>query len=280
MEPRNLPSLNQPKTGLTEQVKQALAEVRIREMQDGWKMEVRKLLLELFALTGLKSENFPDEFQTELLIAFIREDLGNYSLKDFRIAFRLAIKGELDLDANHYQSFSASYLGKIILGYTQIRQRVRKSLQSNENVLKIESKSTMTQAEKDQLRKDYIFESIIKPWRYLLKTNQLTFGITPYSILYETLTSDLQILLLSVDEKKRIYEVAVANVLKNLDKPASNYDEHKRRQMVKEKIDKEGISKVMEYEIKTECYYLSVREFFENCKSNKIDLEALVNSKL
>lgn len=280
MENQNLPSLNQPKNGLIEQVRQALAEVRIGEMPAGYKTELRKLLLELFALSGLKAENFPDEYQTDLLINFIREDLGNFSIKDFKLAFRMAMKGSLEVDTNHYQAFSALYLGKIMSAYVGIRNRVRKSLQSNENTLKIDSQTTMTQEEKDQLRKDFIFESIIKPWRYYKKTGGLTFGITPIRIIYETLVEDLKVIELNLDDKKRIYNQACEKVKNYLNRSVSNMDEFRKLNALKEKIDKEGFEKTMEFEIKSECYESSVREYFLNCLQNNIDMEALVNNKL
>lgn len=264
---------------MNEQVKLALTETKIFDL-DGYKTEIRKLLLELFALSGLKAENFPDEYQTDLLINFIREEMGQFSVKDFKIAFRLAVKGTLDTDINHYQSFSAAYLGRIMSSYAPIRSRVLKSLQSNVNALKIDSQPTMTTAEKEQLRKDYILESIIKPWRYYKKTGQLTFGITPMRIIYETITEDLKILELTNDDKKRIHEQACNKIRANLNKGCHNMEEYRRQNAIKEKIEKEGFDKSMEFEIKSNCYEIAVKEYFSNCLQNNIDLESLVNSKL
>lgn len=236
--------------------------------------------MELFALSGLRSENFPDEYQTDLLISFIREDLGNFSIKDFKIAFRLAMKGDLEIDPNHYQAFSAVYLGKIMRAYVPIRSATRNALKSNENALKIDSSNQMTDQEKEQLRKDYIFESIIKPWRYYLKRNALTFGITPYRIVYETLTLDLKILNIETERKREIYLEAVDKIQQDLNKQVTNMDEYRKLNILRDKVKAEGIDKAMEFEIKSLCYEISVKEFYLQCKQNNVDLESLVMSNL
>ena len=280
-----LPQPSQPtptpsKTGLTAQVAKASSDQRVRDLGPDGQQEIRKLLGQLFILTGLRKENFPDELQTALLIQFISEDLGNYSLEDFRIAFRLAVKGDLDAEVNHYQSFSGVYIAKIMSAYVKVRTHHLKSLKSNENALKIESKMEHTDQEKRDIRKDYILTCIINPFRYYLKTGGLTFGITPMSIIYNTLTLDLQVLVLEGKDKKAIYDQAVKEVKASLKTVAKSLEEHRQINATKKKIEDLGFEKAMEYEIKSACYEISVKGFYRHCKENNIDLESLILSQL
>lgn len=277
---QNLPSLRQQPTGLTKQVEEAFSAVRINQLPDSQVGEIRKLLLQLFLLTGLRNENFPDPIQTDVLINFIREDLGNYTLNEIGIAFRLAIKNELDTDPNHYQAFSAAYIARIMSAYVPVRTSHLKSVRANENALKLDSKMEHTQSEMDDIKKGYILECLIKPWRYYLKCGKLTFGITPMSIIYNTLVNDLELLVLEKDEKISIKQEAIKKVELNLNKNIQNMDEYRKMQIVRHQIEKEGFEKAMDFEIKSMCYEMAVKNYFESCYKNKVDLESLISNKL
>lgn len=277
---QNLPSLRQQPNGLTKQVEAAFSGVRLNQLPDSQIGDIRKLLLQLFLLTGLRNENFPDPIQTDVLINFLREDLGNYTLEEISIAFKLAIKNELEIDSNHYQAFSASYIARIMSAYVPIRTHHLKSVRSNENALKLETKMEHTQAEMDEIKKGYILECLIKPWRYYLKSGKLTFGITPMSIIYKTLTDDLQVINLTKEEKILIKEEAIKKVELNLNKNIQNMDEYRKMQVVRQQIEKEGFEKAMDQEIKSYCYETVVKNYFNECYKNKTDLESIISNKL
>ena len=237
-------------------------------------------MLQLFVLTGLKNDNFPDQIQTDVLINFIREEYGNFSFQEFLLAFKMAIKNELEIDPNHYQLFSAPYIARIMSAYTQIRSGYLKSLRQAENALKLDSKMEHTDAEMREIKIGYILECFIKPWRYYLKTGTLTFGITPFSIIYNTLVDDLQLLNLDSETKKRIYLEAVKKVELNLNRNVGNMEEYRKLQTIREQVEKDGIEKAMDFEIKSACYEISVKEFFANAYKAKLDLESIISNKL
>lgn len=279
MENRNLPSLKQQWTGLTGQVKNAFEQPRINQLPDSDLPELRKLLMQLFALTGLRNENFPDKIQTDLLLNFLREDLGNFTISEILLAFKMAIKNELEIDANHYQAFSASYIARIMSAYTEIRTHHLKSIRASENALKLETKMEHTQAELEEIRKGYILECLVKPFRYFIRTGTLTFGITPPSIIYKTLVDDLKIIELSKEDKKRIYDIALERVEKYLGRTIENMDEYRKMQTLKDRVAKEGIKKAMEFEIKSHCYEITVKEYLTACRDKKIDFEKIITEK-
>lgn len=280
MENPNVPSLRQQWTGLTKQVKFAFEQPRINRLSDAELPELKKLLLQLFTLTGLRNDNFPDKIQTDLLINFIREDLGNFSIEEILLAFRMAIKNELEIEANHYQAFSAHYIAQIMSAYTKIRSSHLKLIRANENALKIESKMTHTPEELQEIKKGYILESLIKPFRYYLKSGKLTFGITPFSIIYKTMTEDLGLLNLSGDEKKVVYDQATKEIEEHLNSPINSLEEHNKRKSIRHDIEKKGFAKAMEHELKIRCYEITIRNYFKHCYDNKIDFEQIVSDKL
>lgn len=281
METNNhLPTI--PNNGLKKQVKTAFSENKLNQLPVEANTEIRKMLVKLFTLTGLKKENFPDEFQTDVLIEFLRFDLGNFTLAEMELAFRMAMKNEMDaeIDPNHYQSFSAAYIARIMSGYVPIRKRVFDALKSNENAIKSQNKIEYTQAERENIKNGYVLECLIKPWRYYLKTGKLTFGITPFSIIYETLTNDFGVLDLSGDDKKRIHAKAVELVKQKINQPSTNLETFNRSKKINELIQKNGFLETMSDDIKSKCYELSVLEYFEKAKNQNVDLEAVFTQKL
>lgn len=241
---------------------------------------LEKTLLWAFALTGLKSENYPDPNQMDVLIQFIQTNYPTHTSDEIKQAFNLAIAGKLDVDANHYQSFSGPYIARILNGYVPVRVRHQKSLQSNGNGLKNDFQNMETPSEKEKIRNDYILECIIKPWKYLLKTGQLTFGITPMRIIYQTLTDDLKILKLTNDDKKQLWEKAESIELKRLEKIPATLGEFKQIQELKQKIAENGTKETIGNDIRATCYHLAVHQFFNDCKNNQIDLEQLILKNL
>jgi hypothetical protein len=138
-----------------------------------------------------------------------------------------------------------------------------------------------TPEEIKQIKKDYIEECILKPWRYYLKTGSLTFGVTPYSIIYNTLVDDLKLITVTSEEKKRVYDIAHKIVYdKTMKNTSSTYDEYRRYQTQMDKIEKEGFEKVMVSEIKSECYGIVLKEYFKQCKENNLNLEQLILEEL
>ncbi len=70
-----------------------------------------------FLLVGLREKSLPNELETLFLHEFIKENYGGHSISEVRLAFNMAVKGELDLpieDVRCYENFSVLYLSSII----------------------------------------------------------------------------------------------------------------------------------------------------------------------
>ena len=70
-----------------------------------------------FLLVGLREKGLPNELETLFLHEFIKENYGGHSISEVKLAFKMAVKGELDLPPEEvlcYENFSVLYLSSII----------------------------------------------------------------------------------------------------------------------------------------------------------------------
>jgi hypothetical protein len=52
-----------------------------------------------------------------VLLDFIRENYGNHTPEEIKLAFKMAVSGKLSVDPNCYENFSCQYFGKIMGAY-------------------------------------------------------------------------------------------------------------------------------------------------------------------
>lgn len=96
-----------------------------------------------FMLVGLREKSFPNELETLFLYEFLKENYGGHSISEIKLAFKMAIKGELDLpleDVKSYENFSVVYLSSIINSYRrwsgQEYRHLEKHIPPNEEDIK------------------------------------------------------------------------------------------------------------------------------------------------
>lgn len=68
-------------------------------------------------MVGLREKSLPNDLETLFLHEFIKENYGGHSISEVKIAFNMAVKGELDLpleEVRCYENFSVLYLSSII----------------------------------------------------------------------------------------------------------------------------------------------------------------------
>lgn len=76
---------------------------------------LHKLIVKWAVLTGVKP--LPTDDEIRMLVEYIAEHFYRYSLMEVDNAFNLATAGKLDIEADHYQSFSVIYISKILNAY-------------------------------------------------------------------------------------------------------------------------------------------------------------------
>lgn len=79
---------------------------------------IQKVLKYVMLLVGIRSNNLPDELEKTVLINFIQSNYGGHTIAEIRLAFELAINGQLDIeDVKCYENFSVLYFSTIMNSY-------------------------------------------------------------------------------------------------------------------------------------------------------------------
>lgn len=243
---------------------------------------IRQVLRYVFTLIGLKAENIPNDVQKSVLINFIQNDLKNYSVEDIRIAFHLLLKDELECDPNHYQNFNAMYLAQVMNCYKKHRNKVI----SNYKQLEMEQQ----QHQQNELTPEQLFDKscafyrnvIIKQFHFFVKTGDITFGIIPFSVIYESLFEKLKVFELTPEQKNSIYKQAKTEIESELKRETihSSIDAIRKIRNLREQIEKIGFDDALKGEILLRCHKISVTKIFDTCKKNNIDLPGLIENKI
>jgi hypothetical protein len=86
--------------------------VRARSQED-----LKEVLRYCMVLVGLRGANMPTDEEKFVLLNFIRDNFGNQTPEEIRLAFEYAIAGKFEIDAKCYENFSCEYFGRIVKAY-------------------------------------------------------------------------------------------------------------------------------------------------------------------
>lgn len=81
---------------------------------------LKQALRYVMLLVGLRAINFPDEAEKEILMIYIQKHYGGHSPEEIKLAFEMAINGELEIalnDVKCYENFSVIYFSSIMNAY-------------------------------------------------------------------------------------------------------------------------------------------------------------------
>ena len=94
----------------------ALTDQRICNLTDV--EPLKQALRYAMVLVGIKAHNVPNDREKSVLLQFIVNNYGGHTPTEIRLAFDLAIAGELDVeDVKCYENFSPLYFASIMNGY-------------------------------------------------------------------------------------------------------------------------------------------------------------------
>lgn len=79
--------------------------------------ELKECLRYVYALIGLRAQNFPAGEVKLFLHGFIRQHYGGHTPAEIRLAFEMAITGKLKTEASCYENFSPLYFASIMNSY-------------------------------------------------------------------------------------------------------------------------------------------------------------------
>ena len=102
--------------GEVQKFQTALTDQRICNLTDV--EPLKQALRYAMVLVGIKANNVPNDREKSVLLQFIVNNYGGHTPSEIRLAFDLAIAGELDVeDVKCYENFSPLYFASIMNAY-------------------------------------------------------------------------------------------------------------------------------------------------------------------
>ena len=95
--------------------------------------ELQKELVRIAVILGIKNPPEPEEIQ--IMAQFIIAEFKDFAIEEVRMAVQKAVARKLDIDPEHYQSFSIPYIGKVLDAYRPYRHQQNLLAKKNEQVI-------------------------------------------------------------------------------------------------------------------------------------------------
>lgn len=87
--------------------------IRITETDD---LNIKQSLMYAMQCIGFDSSRINKE-EIEFIINFLKTNFKFFKTENIRAAFELGVKGELDIEMNHYQNFNTMYVSNVLQSY-------------------------------------------------------------------------------------------------------------------------------------------------------------------
>ncbi len=215
----------------------ALMDAKISQCNE---IELKQVLRLVMLKVGVRAANLPNDEEKAVLIAFIKENYGNHTHTEIKLAFDMAIADKLSIDlseVNCYENFTCLYFSKIMTAYRAWANNEYKFVESQTKPVALIEFPKQTSEE--------TIEFWRKEWNESKTKNYILFSgfVSVYDLIRENLN-------FSVEEKKAM----VAKVKKDLIESCNNEREEKAMRI---KINNR------EY-VTTICKKLAVSIYFDN----------------
>ena len=164
---------------------------------------LHKVLLKWAVLCGVKP--LPNDDEMFLFVEYVAHHFYRFSLGEVDNAFNLATAGKLDVDPDHYQSFSVIYISKILGAYNDYKG---KYILEYKKKLELSEKKEPTREERFVMMLDTILDSFEN---YKKNPSFNEFGYISYDFL-----SKLDIIHLDNETKAEIREISRKEIVEEL----------------------------------------------------------------
>jgi len=165
--------------------------------------DLHMLLINWAVLCGVKP--LPDIKEMELFVIYISRHFNRFSLMEIDNAFNLATAGKLNINAEHYQSFSVIYISKILNAYKDYKGGYVLEYQK---LLEEQSVKPLT----DEDRFEKMIENVLENFKgYAKKPYFNEFGYVVYDFL-----AKLNVINFTNEMKAKILEDSKKLVLENM----------------------------------------------------------------
>lgn len=119
-------------------------EQAIEDRRIGTLLEIEPLKQALryaMVLVGIKAHNVPNDREKAVLLQFIQKNYGGHTPAEIRLAFDLAVSGDLDIeDVKCYENFSPLYFASIMNAYRKWARSKHSEIKPKEPELTAEQK--------------------------------------------------------------------------------------------------------------------------------------------
>ena len=124
---------------------------------------------------GVKADKLPNNMEMVVMYKSILEEYPNLKIGEMALAFDLASKGKLDIDAETYQNFSVLYLHRILRSFARYGMQKLNEIKPKQEESKWQPREVLDD-EKIELAKECYFK--FRQW------DNIVFGIDAFKILY------------------------------------------------------------------------------------------------
>lgn len=102
---------------------------------------LKQALRYAMVLVGIKAHNVPNDREKAVLLQFIQNNYGGHTPSEIRLAFDLAVSGQLDVDdVKCYENFSPLYFASIMNSYRRWAKSQYEEISPKEPELTAEEK--------------------------------------------------------------------------------------------------------------------------------------------
>jgi hypothetical protein len=239
---------------------------------------IRQSLRYVFALIGLKAENLPTDVQKIVLLEFIQTELKHFTPEELKLAFRMAVAGELNVEISHFQNFNAVYLANVMNAYKEKRGLALTEM--NQKLKALEPKKEPTEAEQIAAFWEYMEQFVGSKFEQYRTNKRIdwenVFGSDHMFIQLEK----LGIIHLTINRKNEIMKIAETQVKTQWENERSQSRDRVREIRQLREALAEGLKPPQNFQQKvvTRARELAIEQTFASMLESNIDFKETIQS--
>lgn len=234
----------------------ASKETRVASMGQN-KLPLKEALVYVFDLIGLKELSMPDVREMNVLLQFIDNKLSMFSPLDFKIAFEMAVAGEIEVkDLKHYNNFNSLYLSDVMKVYKEYRNKVVTQNQLKEQAEKFKEK-VLSEEELKASKESFYQKMIVEEYLNFVATDSFTIPLYSAKLVFKEM-KERGLINITKEEEKEIFKMYVTKV--------------REERRIGNAFERALLPTDFEALVKINCCYHSVREAFVRMKKEGVKL--------
>lgn len=242
---------------------------------------LREVIKYVFILMGFTEGRRPNPTQMGVLYEFIYSQLSRFSLSDFKVAFNLAIKGELyDIKENKilnmrfYKTVTPILFADVMEAYERYRHltiaNYRRDLYKKQQE-ELKKDKEYTEDEVRKIHESYVREVIVKDYQNLLNGNGLKLAYA-HTNLYRNLVIEE---IIDAEAYKDFLDKAKDQYMDSLKRGKNRYEKENLKK-IKQVIEKEGIMSTSGDKVIDIAQRLYVVDWYKRLKEESVTTDQLL----